>query len=111
MESLCGLGLDQNKDNIVALQCLHSKAASHFGGDWDNHWIVGEIEETDESCKVECNLDINFQQLREDRLFLAAFQKDGLVSLLFTVSPKQKYPFCVQLKSVVVFVTTRTRTK
>ena len=90
MESLCGLGLDQNKDNIVALQCLHSKAASHFGGDWDNHWIVGEIEETDESCKVECNLDINFRTTKRRLSVLSSFLKKMVWFLFCSQSVQNK---------------------
>ena len=99
MEALCGLSLDQDKDNITALQCMHAKAAFHFGGNWDSHWTIGDIEDTDASYKVECNLDLSLQQLRDDRLFLAAYQKDCVISLLFTVSPKQKYPFCSKCSS------------
>ena len=99
MESMDGLGLDQNKEGILALQCMHSEAAFYFGGNWDTHWTVGDIEDTDESYKVECNPDIHLQQLRDDTLFLAACQKDGVISLLFTVSPKQKYPFCSKCSS------------
>ena len=42
---------------------------------------------------------MQFQELRNDRLFLVAYQKDGKISLLFTVSPKQKYPFCSSCSS------------
>ena len=89
MEALCGLSLDQDKDNITALQCMHAKAAFHFGGNWDSHWTIGDIEDTDASYKVECNLDLSLQQLRDDRLFLAAYQKDS--------KPKTEISFLFQM--------------
>ena len=96
MKSLEGLALDQIKDELFPLRCLHSEAAAYFVYPWDNHWTsaLEEIEDSDESHKVECNLDIKTQELRSDGLFLAAYQQEGRVSLLFTVSKCQKYPFC-----------------
>ena len=37
--------------------------------------------------------------LRSDNLFLAAYQHAGEVSLLYTVSSNQKYPFCSRCSS------------
>ena len=99
MEPLSGLSLDQDSVDLFPLRCIHSQAASYFGGEWDRHWTIEDIEASDESHKVECNLDTTVKELRNDRLFLAAYQKNGIISLLFTVSPKQKFPFCSQCSS------------
>ena len=99
MAAVSGLALDQNTDNVFAMRCFHSQAAAYFAGDWDSHWTIGDIEDTDESFKVVCNPDLSIQQLRDDSLFLGAYHKDGVVSLLFTVSAKQKFPFCAKCPS------------
>ena len=94
MASISDLALDQKVDQLFELRCIHSKAAAYFAADYENHWSFTEMRDTDQSFKVECNLDIETQLLREDDLFLAAYQKNGVVSLLFTVSSRQKYPIC-----------------
>ena len=83
----------------VYFHCIPYQAAAYFGGDWDSHWTIEDIEDSDESHKVECNLDTTVQEMRNDRLFLAAYQKNRIISLLLNVCPKQKFPFCSQCSS------------
>ena len=99
MKPLSGLALDQIQADILPLRCIHSQAATYLADPWDYHWAVEVIEDSEESHKVECNLDIKTQELRNDKFFLAAYQHDGEVSLLFTVSANQKYPFCSKCSS------------
>ena len=74
-------------------------AAAFIAEPWDDHWAVEVIEDSEESHRVECNLDIKTQELRSDKFFLAAYQHSGEVSLLYTVSANQKYPFCSKCSS------------
>ena len=99
MKPLSGLALDQIEADLLPLRCIHSQAAAYIADPWDYHWPVEVIEDSEESHKVECNLDIKTQELRNDKLFLAAYQHEGEVSLLFTVSANQKYPFCSKCSS------------
>ena len=73
MAAVSGLALDQNTEDVFAMRCLHSKAAVYFAGDWDSHWTIGDIEDTDELFKVVCNPDLSIQQSRDDSLFLVPF--------------------------------------
>ena len=93
MKPLSGLALDQTEANLLSLRCIHSQAAAYIADPWDYHWPVEVIEESEESHKVECNLDIKTQQLRNDKFFLAAYQHDGEVSLKFTVSATRSIHF------------------
>ena len=69
MKPLSGLALDQTEANLLSLRCIHSQAAAYIADPWDYHWPVEVIEESEESHKVECNLDIKTQQLRNDKFF------------------------------------------
>ena len=92
MENVPGMRLDQTKEELHGLQCLHSKAADTFFPSWEDHWTVIDLENSDLSYKVFCNQDIRIQTICEDDRFLAAIQTDGKVTLLFTVRKKQKFP-------------------
>ena len=94
MESVRGMKLDQSKEELEDLKCVHSKVADKFFPNWDDHWTVADLEDTDESYKVFCNQDIQVQTICEEGRFLAAMQTDGEVTLLFTVGKKQKFPLC-----------------
>lgn len=94
MESVPGMRLDQEKDEIQGLQCVHSKAAETFYPNWDEHWTVNDLEDTDLSYRVFCNQDIRVQTFLDECKFLSAIQTDGQVTLLFTVGNKQKFPLC-----------------
>jgi hypothetical protein len=95
MESVPGMGFQQEKEQIQTLQCIHSKAVETFDPNWDEHWTVADLEEdTDMSYRVFCNQDIRLQTFLEEGMFLAAIQTDGVVTLLFTVGKKQKFPLC-----------------
>ena len=86
--------MEQGKDEILGLQCVHSKAAETFFPNWDEHWIVNDLEDTDLSYRVFCNPDIRVQTFLDECRFLSAIQTDGHVTLLFTVGKRQKFPLC-----------------
>ena len=97
MECVPGMHLDQSKEVLVGLQCVHSKVAASLFPNWDDHWTIDEIEDTDLSYQVFCNRDISIQTFLEEGRFLAAIQVDGDVTLLFTVGSKQKFPLCSRI--------------
>ena len=97
MECVPGMQMSQSKEQMTALQCVHSKAVEFFVPSWDDHWIIDDIDATDMSCKVFCNRDIKVQTFLEEGQFLAAVQTDGVVTLLFTVGKKQKFPLCSRI--------------
>ena len=86
--------MQQGKDEILGLQCVHSKAAETFFPNWDEHWIVNDLEDTDLSYRVFCNPDIRVQTFLDECRVLSAIQTDGHVTLLFTVGKRQKFPLC-----------------
>ena len=94
MQSLSGLSMDQDRVLVESLKCVHSKATEAIYPNWEDHWIVNDLEDTDLSYKVFCNPDISVQTLSAEGRFLAAIQKDGNITLLFTVGKKQKFPLC-----------------
>ena len=90
MEPLSGLSLDQDSVDLFPLRCIHSQAAAYFGGDWDSHWTIEDIEDSDESHKVECNLDTTVQEMRNDRLF---FRRTELSPFFLLSSRNKNFPF------------------
>lgn len=94
MESVPGMRLDQCQEEMQDLQCVHSKAVETFFPSWDDHWTVCDLDDSDMSYKVFCNQDIKMQTFIDEGRFLSAIQTDGVVTLLFTVARKQKFPLC-----------------
>ena len=90
MESVPGMHIEQTKEAIASLQCVHSKAVASFFPRWDDHWSIGNLQDTDMSYKVFCNEDIRIQTILDTDRFLAATQVDGKVTVLYTVWKKQK---------------------
>ena len=77
--------IEQTKEAIASLQCVHSKAVASFFPRWDDHWSIGDLQDTDMSYKVFCNEDIRIQTILDTDRFLAAMQVNGKVILLYTV--------------------------
>ena len=95
MSTIPSMCIDQDREQLEAMQCLHSKAALHFGREWRFHWNeIPEIQASDESLKIMCNIDKHHETFLDDRLLLAAVQEEGQVCLLYTVSERQKVPLC-----------------
>ena len=92
MEPVQGMHLEQSRDDMSSLQCIHSKAVGLSFPRWEDHWNIDDLYDTDLSYKVFCNQDIKIQTFLDENRFLAAIQKDGQVGLMFTVGGKQKYP-------------------
>ena len=97
MESLPGMQLNQVKDELQSLQCVHSKAVESLVSSWDDYWTINDLADSDMSYNIFCNQDISVQTFLEEDRFLAAIQTDGKVTLLFTVGKKQKFPLCSRI--------------
>ena len=97
MESVPGMHLEQSKDDMSGLQCLHSKVASSFFPRWEDHWSIDDLHATDLSYKVFCNKKIRIQTFLDTKRFLAAIQVDSNVTLLFTVWREKKSFLCALL--------------
>ena len=86
MESVPGMHLEQSKEAMHNFQCVHSKAAGSFFSNWDDHWIIDDLDVADLSYRIQTFLG-------EGR-FLSAIQINGQVTLTFTVERKQRFPLC-----------------
>ena len=103
-ESMKGVGdfcLDQDRDVVEQLKCFHSKAAKGILGDYNDHWIVEDPDDDDQSHQIKVNEDIFVQSLidKPSESFLGAVQNNNKVSILYTVSQRQKIPFCTGCSS------------
>lgn len=94
MSSLSMMTMDQSRGAIEQLLCLHSVAAAERTGDWRDIWGLPHIEIGILSHRFQPGLDTKVLPLIEGDLFLAAVQNRGDVKLIFTLSKKNKSPFC-----------------
>ena len=94
MSSVAMLTLDQRREDIENILCLHSVAAAELTGDWRDFWGLPAIDNETLSHKFQVGLDVEVKELMEKDLFLAAVQNGGVVHLIFTLSKKNKAPFC-----------------
>ena len=101
MKSVGDFCLEQPRNDIEQLRCIHSKAAEYLLGNYDDHWILPPPSDDDEMHNISINDDVSAQCLIDqiDECFLGAYQIEGKVSVLFTVSQKQKVPFCTNCSS------------
>ena len=97
MESVQGMHLDQRKQDMLDLQCVHSKAIASLFPSWEDHWTIADLEDTHMSYKVFCNPDIQIQTFLDQKRFLAATQTDGYFTILLNVGTKQKFPLCTRV--------------
>ena len=85
--------MDQRRTDIENLLCLHSIAAAHKT-DWREIWGLPAITPETLSHQFQPGLETKISILVEDNLFLAAVQNNGDVKLIFTLSKRNKSPFC-----------------
>ena len=89
MFSVSQMGLQQRKRDITNIQCIHSKVIGNFYENWEDYWILENLDDP-----IRCNSEIKIQTFLESKEFLAALKTEEVVTLLFTVGPKQKFPMC-----------------
>ena len=101
MSDLHSLRIDQDRDNLHTLKCLHSRMAelaTQRRGNWDQVWPMNlaDIQPADEVFEIRCNENQDHVTLREDAYFLAAYyhQNTRKISVLSTITSKEKTPRC-----------------
>ena len=96
MRGVRDLSLDQSREEIERIKCNHSNAAEYLIGSYETYWDIQLPNDQDTTHTINFNNDISVQCLRDEgsELFLGAYQTNGLVTLLYTVSRKQSIPFC-----------------
>ena len=88
--------VDQDPVQILSRLCIHSKVCSTLIGDWRDIWDI-DISPGDRLVRIVCNEEKTchtFQEKSKDTTLLAATRSHGKVSLLYTVTNKQKSPIC-----------------
>ena len=96
MRGFTSMGVQHNEEDLLQYLCIHSRAASFLLPNWESIWNVG-LNPGAKSMDVLCNSDIevvNCKEKDKDNLFLAAVLSEGKVHVLFTVTKRQKAPFC-----------------
>ena len=90
MKSVSDFSLQQPRDQIEPMKCLHSKVAEYCVGSYDDHWNIELPGDREEVHNVDINSDISIQTLSDQPtdLFLAALHNTNKVSYLYTVSKK-----------------------
>ena len=73
MDPVPGMHMDQTKEAMYGIQCVHSKAAASFFPCWEDHWSITDLDDTDMSYKVFCNQDIRIQTFLDTDRFLAQY--------------------------------------
>ena len=76
MESVQGMHLDQSKQDMLQLQCVHSRAIESLYPNLEDHWTIADLEDTHMSYKVFCNEDIQIQTFLDQKRFLAEVEVD-----------------------------------
>lgn len=94
MSAVPMMTLDQRREDIEPLLCLHSRAVADRVGDWRDIWELPDIADGIFSHRFQPGQDTKVLILLEKDLFLAAIQNRGDVKLIFTISKKNKSPFC-----------------
>ena len=90
------MGVQNNEEDLLQYLCIHSKAASFLLPSWESIWNVG-LNPGATSMEVLCNSDIEVVSCKgkgKANLFLAAVLSERKVHVLFTVTKRQKAPFC-----------------
>lgn len=99
MAQIDGMCCKQDRQGMEALRCMHSVVCQEVASDWRNIWNILDLDPTVESFTFLASPELKVKKLRHDDLFLCATQSAGVVSLLFTVSKRQKSPMCNQCSS------------
>lgn len=88
--------LNQTRGVIDRLKCNHVKAAEYIAGNYEDHWNIPYPDDQDETHNISVNSDITVQCLidEDSECFLGVHQTNGKLSVLYTVSKKQKMPLC-----------------
>ena len=101
MREIKNLGVQNSEENLRPYICIHSQTMNFLIPNWETTWDV-RLTPGAESNSVICNEDISVVTCMNDSktgLFLAAIHAENKVHLLFTVTERQRAPFCIANKS------------
>ena len=96
MRGVKSLGVQNSEEDIMPYLCIHSRAANFLLPNWETIWNV-RLTPGAESNSVICNEDISVvtcMEFAKTGLFLAAIRAENKIHLLFTVTKRQRAPFC-----------------
>ena len=99
MKQVEAMSCRQDKQGMEALRCMHSVVCQQLASNWRNIWDIPNLDQTVESFNFFSCPELKVKKLRHDRLFLCATQSAGAISLLFTVTKRQKNPMCSRCSS------------
>ena len=90
MKQVEAMSCRQNQQGMESLRCMHSVVCQQLVSNWRTIWDIPRLDQTVESFKFFSCPEIKVKKLRHDSLFLCATQSSGEISLLFTVTKRQK---------------------
>ena len=96
-ESMKGMNMmkiDQHRQQVESKRCHHSLAVERLKGDCYMNWTIPTIDEDTEYFKFFQNEDLEGVKLDVGNLYLSIYQKNKSLSVLFTVTSRQKVPLC-----------------
>ena len=92
MASVDSMSCQQNREAMENLRCIHSVV--FHDTDWRTIWEIPDLDDHVQSYSFFSSPELKIQKLCHDNLLLCATQTTGIVSLLYTVTAKQKNSFC-----------------
>ena len=101
MRGVKSLGVQNSEEDLIPYLCIHSRTVNFLLPNWETIWNVN-LSPGAESNNVTCNEDISVvtcMEFSKTGLFLAAIRAENKVHLLFTVTKRQRAPFCSSNKS------------
>ena len=95
MKGIEFMDIQQNEVIMSAKRCHHSKACRRkLSEDVDDYFDI--TPNNIEACVIFANDDTEEITLRNDGLFLACYQNERKISILYTVTSRQIFPMCSQ---------------
>ena len=67
MQGMRDFSLDQPREDMSALMCIHSRAAEYLTADYQNHWNIPLPGSEDTTHRITLNDDILVQSLKNER--------------------------------------------
>jgi hypothetical protein len=97
MQGILDLGINQQLALINTLTCHHSKAFVALFPRWQSEMNLPKVDINAEKVSLFQNENIKTTKMKsgvEDGFFLGAFQENGQISMLHTISKKMTIPYC-----------------
>ena len=94
MSSIDSLSLKQNQSEMEQLKCVHSVVANILMLDWGAEWDIPDIDYITNSLQLNIMPEIECEIYNYMNHVLSVTRQENKISILFTVTQKQKIPFC-----------------